>query len=675
MRGALVSGDLLFYGFDTFYHMRRILFTFENFPTTLWFDPWINYPKGLELLWPPLFDEIVAGAALLLGAGSQRSVEVVAAAVPPILGSLTIVSVYLLARELFGRRIGLLSALFFAINPQHVSTTIFARPDHHVLESFILVNLVLLLALALRRGEGWPRLGAAAGILVGALAYTWIGAAAYIGAFLAFAAIAVTLNLRRGVSSREDLQVFLLVFGVALALVLPFWREAWMLPSSFAIAAVLLTTAILLVISQTFLARGIPWIALLPLLLLLGYLFLLSVYALEESLGVHHLLVQGLGYFFGGVLTWKVAEAAPLYDVVRPASVVGFNLTVAVLGFAHLWRSDIDRPQLLFLLWTVSVLVLAVFQNRFLYVFSASMAILMALFFFRAAGIVADSGWARRRRDISEYFAPALLLLLLVPSAMSVGEVFSIRPAVVELGWSGPLDWLEERSIEGPGEGVLAWWDRGNWVLYRSRWPVVANGFQTGAEDAARFFLSGDEAAALEILDMRRARYVVTDSNLLGTGLSAMVLWTGEDPSEYLGTAGECPDGTGKFLNTTLARCHLFDCREMSHLRLVYESDPRDGANQVKIFERVVGARIRGACPGGGAVTLSLNLTTNQGRPFCYTKRAAPKAGRYEMIIPYSTEGDGSVGRSHIASFGGESRTIRIDEDDVLRGGVITVDL
>src|SRR5690606_15186352 len=137
--------------------------------------------------------------------------------------------------------------------------------------------------------------------------------------------------------------------------------------------------------------------ALLPLLLLLGYLFLLSVYSLEESLGVHHLLVQGLGYFFGGVLTWQVAEAAPLYDVVRPASVVGFNLTVAVLGFAHLWRSDIDRPQLLFLLWTVSVLVLAVFQNRFLYVFSASMAILMALFFFRAAGIVADSGWARRR--------------------------------------------------------------------------------------------------------------------------------------------------------------------------------------------------------------------------------------------------------------------------------------
>ena len=57
MRGALVGGDILFYGSDSFYHMRRILYTVDHFPSTLWFDPSINYPEGLELLWPPLFDQ------------------------------------------------------------------------------------------------------------------------------------------------------------------------------------------------------------------------------------------------------------------------------------------------------------------------------------------------------------------------------------------------------------------------------------------------------------------------------------------------------------------------------------------------------------------------------------------------------------------------------------------
>lgn len=681
MRGAIVGGDLLFYGSDSFYHMRRILYTVDHFPSTLWFDPSINYPEGLELLWPPLFDQVVAGAALLLGAGSPRSVEMVAAVVPPILGSLTIISVYLLARELFGPRAGLLSALFFAINPQHVSTSIFARPDHHVLETFILVNLVLLLALALKRGGGWPWLGAAAGVFAAALAYTWIGAAAYFGAFLAFIVIAATLDLHRGVSSRDALQVILLVFGVALALALPFWREGWMTPSFFAIAGVLLTTAALLSLAGPFLRKGVPWIALPPILLLLGYLLFLSVYALEGWLGIHSLLGQGIGYFFGGALAWKVAEAVPLYDVIRPVTVVGFNLTVAVLGFAHLWRSDIDRCQLLFLVWTVSVLLLAIFQNRFLYVFSASMAVLMALFFLRAAGILAESGWFREDRKISKYMTSLLLLLLLLPSAASVAEVFSIRPAVVELGWDRPLHWLEERSADSSlhweggtaaGAGVLTWWDRGNWVLYLSRWPVVANGFQAGAEDAARFFLSEDEAAALEIMDERRARYAVTDSTILGPGLPAMVLWMEEDSAEYARTAVDGPKGGGMFLRTTLARCHLLDCREMSCIRLVYESDPGVGSNQVKIFERVAGARIRGTSRGEGPVILSLNITTNQGRPLNYTRSALPRAGRYEMTVPYSTGGDGAVA-AYISS-GGERRGVWISEDAVLRGGEITID-
>lgn len=52
-KNALVGGDLLFYGYDSFYHMRRILYTAENFPSTLWFDSYLNHPSGLNITWPP----------------------------------------------------------------------------------------------------------------------------------------------------------------------------------------------------------------------------------------------------------------------------------------------------------------------------------------------------------------------------------------------------------------------------------------------------------------------------------------------------------------------------------------------------------------------------------------------------------------------------------------------
>jgi len=689
MRGALVGGDVLFYGSDSYYHMRRVLYTVEHFPSTLWFDPYLNYPKGMELLWPPLFDQLIAGTALLLGAGSQRSVEMVGAIVPPILGSLAIVSLYLLARALFGRRVALLSALFFALNPHHASASIFGRPDHHVFETFLLVNILLFLVLALKSKDKRLFYAACSGVFMASLAYTWIGAGAYIGTFLVYIATLATVHLRRRASSKDDLSIFLAAFGVCLILMIPFWKEAWLIPSFLATAALLLMTLIILLLSRNFGDRGLPWPAFLPAVAALGYLLLIAAYALAPSMGASILFNEGLSYFFGGSLSHKVAEAAPLYAAVRPLSVTGFNLTIAVMGFACLWRSDIERHQLLFLVWSVSILIFALFQNRFLYVFSASMSILMPLFFFRAVAIFGGLRWSRNE-DLSRYFGPALLLLLLLlPSAATVSEGFSVRPAIVESGWDDPLLWLAKNSMEtrsfgeaeeAPEYGVLCWWDRGNWIVYRSKIPVVANGFQAGAEDAARFFLSGGETEAKRILEERRSRYVVTDSKMVGSGLSAIPLWIGEEPTDYLRAHGGGLQHTEKFMRTTLARCHLYDCREMSHLRLIYESEPMGSASpadQVKIFEVVAGARIVVASGADEEITATLNLTTNQGRVFQYTMSGKAQNGMCELIVPYSTEGDGAVRAlgPYIISSGGGSKLVFVAEEEVIHGGEMAVEL
>ncbi|KUK44794.1 MAG: Oligosaccharyl transferase, STT3 subunit [Methanothrix harundinacea] len=687
LRGATIDGDILFYGSDSFYHMRRVLYTVDHFPHTLWFDSFLNYPRGLELTWPPLFDQLIAGTAILFGAESQREIEIVGAFVPPILGSMTILALYFLARELFGRRVGLISALFLAINPQHGSATIFARPDHHVLETFLLVTALLFLVLALTRNDRNLWFAAIAGVFLAAIAYTWYGAAAYFSIFLVYLLAQTAIDIRRRESSRDTTEIFSVVFGVAMILILPFWKETWMMPSFLAVAGMLLMLFALRILSHYFIRKGLHWAGLLLAVAAFGYLLYVSVYALDRFVGSYHILLSGLGYFFGGPLSQRVSEAAPLYSSVRPISVLGFNLTIAVMGFAYLWRSDIDRPQLLFLTSAVFLLFITVFQNRFLYVFSACMSILMALFFFRASEIVKSLGWFKNDDAASKFIPLALLALLILPSAANVTDAFEVSPTIVECSWNRPLFWLEENTPETfgfedpsqvPDYGVLSWWDRGNWILYISRRPVVANGFQAGAEDAARFFLSGDEGEALRILDDRRVIYVVTDSRMVGPGLLAMALWKGEKPADYVSITDDVYGHTEKFLKTTLARCHLFDCQGMSHLRLIYEHSTEasgPSADQVKIFERVSGATISGTA-SDGTVAATLDLTTGQGRSFRYTKIATVRDGRYEMTVPYSTEGMGQVHAigPYVLSSDGRVLFVDVGEEDVLQGKVVAAD-
>ena len=96
----------------------------------------------------------------------------------------------------------------------------------------------------------------------------------------------------------------------------------------------------------------------------------------------------------------------------------------------------------------------------------------------------------------------------------------------------------------------------------------------------------------------------------------------------YLIEEGTHIKHTSKFMKTALARCHIFDCDGMEHLRLIYESGGEGSqSNQVKIFERVCGATIAGTARS--PLTATLKMATNQGRGFEYTCHKSPHGGRY----------------------------------------------
>ncbi|RZN34331.1 MAG: hypothetical protein EFT35_09535 [Methanophagales archaeon ANME-1-THS] len=110
----------------------------------------------------------------------------------------------------------------------------------------------------------------------------------------------------------------------------------------------------------------------------------------------------------------------------------------------------------------------------------------------------------------------------------------------------------------------------------------------------------------------------------------------------------------------------------------------------VKVFEYVAGASIEGRAPQGSVIEVSTTITTNQGRAFTYAARTTAQDS-YTLIVPYSTEGPlvGGTNFDIIVSpytlrvghfenetlFWDAEQELRIHEEDVINGRVITVDL
>ncbi|NYT02966.1 MAG: peptide transporter [Methanosarcinales archaeon] len=689
--GVILNGPILIFNYDPYYHIRRIVFTVHNFPRVLWFDSYLDYPQGMELTWPPFFDQLAAALALIVGAESQRGIEMATALLPPLLGAATVLVVYVMVREVQDERAGALAALLTAISPYFLLYTSFGESDHHSLEALLMSGVVALQAVALsRKRPGWF---IAAGALMALIAYTWLGAAIYFGIILLYAVVQIALDLRAGRSSREFLRSMLLALGTALVLMLPFSNQAWMWPS---FASLLTYAGVLLFTYALSLAlRGrAPWYALpLSLAALAAGSFLLAV-LLDRQMGVlggaHRLALSTLEYLFVGQMVGRIAEAQPLIGYISLASFLGATLLLFILGVLAMLRAmaqrGASRGQILFLMWMVSTLILTLGQARFLYLLSVSTAVMTAVLFCAAArGLRSRMG----RPAPAVAVSLILLALLVVPQALLAISAPELQPPIAG-DWYDSLVWLKANTPRTsfyddpamrPEYGIMSWWDFGNWILYVSERPVVANNFQTGVMDADRFFLSNSEADASAVMDARMARYVITDWELIYKKFPALANWLEIDPDDYIGY--QSTDYFTKVVikdpmkNTTLAQLHLYDCIGMGRYRLIYESGTYLGeeppSSRVKIFEYLPGAVIEGTTSSTEPVEAFLAMESNQGRAFYYYNYGVPVDGWYQIQVPYSTQAryDTRATGSYQVISNGRVQKINVSEEDVLKGNSV----
>lgn len=704
-KNFLTENGVLLPGYDEFYHMRRILYTVQNFPATLWFDSYLNYPHGWENVWPPLFDQICAAFCLLSGQHTRPGVEMAASFVPIIIGTIATIVVYFLIRETFDHNTAILASLMTVLAPAYLQYTSFAAMDHHSLEVLFLISSLLFLILAFCRREKRYIFAVMAGLSIAALAYTWHGAVLYLAIIPAYASIEMTIALKEKRSWQQTAVVLLAPLAVAIILILPYRNAPWLGPSFAGITAIFMATALITVLCYLIARRNMSWKAFPVSVIVLFLAFVLLLYSGIFELG--GLIKFGLELIWGGGWVGKISEAEPLiYDMLTLKQVafsgLGVNLLFAAAGLTALLISIKKsqgcrrQGQMILLLWAAFAIILTFGQLRFLYMSTIAMGILISILFFYILSLIKG----RLGESNPRMILPAILVLLLVLTLPTIAEVVNAvtySQSMVKGDWQESIAWFKENSNatsffdapkETPEYSVMSWWDYGNWIMYLAERPVVANNFQAGWEDAAEFYLSESEENASALLDERGSKYVFVDHSMAYGKLGAIANWANEDLTTYF--RAEDYSGsqitvipTQRLFNTTLGKLYYFDAAGTSRFRLIYESKTFLGENpakaMIKIFEYVPGALIRVRTGADQKVGCVLNMTSNQNRPFIYANQAQPKDGVLEMRVPYSTESryECRAVDPYLVFFGNEKgvsmKNVNVSEDDVLKGRIIEV--
>ena len=693
------QGRIVFLETDPYYHMWRVSSYINTFPSTFIFDPYINYPYGY-LGWPPLFDQMIALISIIAGFGrpSVHLLELVGASVPVVLGIFSIVAVYYIAKEIFNERIALYSSLLLAVMPAHFQISSLGFTDHHIAEVLLSVLAYLFFIKSLKNSS--HRLAIISGIIIGISFLTWSGAPIFIGLLLSYAVIQFIVDRRSDNDSKYLLMTGTISFLTALLVISVFYIWTPWLRTISAIALSYFQLIYVAVSAISILLLGLiarimrhqKWYfyPLVITALIISFLLFLSLVSpsfyvnLSESVG--YLLTdtpvlkqiieaQPLFYTFDGkFLGWELFSNPVWYSFT-------FSFYAAIIGLIWLiysYRKGVNKGGLFFIIWTLIILVLALMQRRFTYTLAVNVAIL--------SGFLIDK---IKSFSIKPYYI-VLILILFIPN-IAVAYSISQSPPKPSDDWYDSLTWLKENTPDTGQYGIMTWWDYGNWILYISKRPVVANNFQIGGDEAARFFLAANETQANAIMDARKARYVVVDRRiglnkyiqdnqlvLKGTFI-AVASFAGNDISMYLDKYN-LPNEN--YFQTMYARMHVFDGNGLKNYRIIYESNETyynlfdKPTKNIKIFEYVKGAKITGVTSPGTVVSLSGIIITNQEREFGYIqKTTADNKGYFEFMVPYAGNSlyKTRLLKGYELRYNNLSRSVNISENDVLNGSTIVV--
>ncbi|QCC52322.1 oligosaccharyl transferase, archaeosortase A system-associated [Halapricum salinum] len=510
--GNFVSGgEVYFSGNDAWYHLRQVKYTARNWPETMPFEVWTNFPTGTSVSqFGTIYDQVIATAALVVGLGnpSQQTIELVHLFAPAVVGTLILIPTYYLGKRLGKNRFsGIVAAVIVALS----SGTLLARglvgsADHHVAEAFTQALAALAIVVALQVADQekpvWELVldrdyaglrrpvayAALAGIATALYMWVWPPGVLLLGILGLYVTIQAVLDHLKGRSPEHVLIAGAVLFVVTAVLMLLPIERLDVAPVKFSLLQPGLALigafwcAALAGISRIWDDRSYPeWtyavVAFGTIIVGVAAIALLAprVYNL-----FYQQFIRIFGRFVGQSPSGAAATVAEVRALPNPLETLqtwyGFVPFIALIGAGlAVVRSAIlqkSRPELLFVVLWLSVMFSASYtQARFSYYLTVPFAVMAA--YAIGTGFQYLSQAAREAStDVRPYQIMAVvtvLLLLVVPMAVGVSgqqsDVLSqseTREPISVISWDSSLDWLNENTPDQGnygGEGnTLDYW-------------------------------------------------------------------------------------------------------------------------------------------------------------------------------------------------------------------------
>jgi len=601
---------------DAYYYMRNIETLVHNFPHFNSFDPYMLFPGGAGVLARPFFAWLVAGIIRLVswGVPTLHTMEAVAAYMPAILGTLTLIPVYFIGKELFNRWVGVISAALVVILPgELLHRSLLGFTDHHVAEVLFSTVGILFLIMAIKRARereisfghllsrDWSTITKPlvytllAGVFLGIYLLSWQGGLLCIFIIFAYLVIQFIVDHLRHKSSDYLCIVGTPLFLIAFLMLLPVLGKSG-LDTVYRVA---LPVAIVLPIVLSIISRLMAGRALKPVyypLTLLGLvgIGLAVLHAINPSL-FQYMLSQFSIFAPGGAML-TVLEVQPLLfpggEFTLRIAWANFTTSffISFISFAMLIYVAIkgkSADKILFLVWSIIMLMAVLGQRRFGYYYAVNAALLTGYFSWKMLDIAglgkllakskevvgAVKKFKKKQKKTREKAKPktfmqprgawvrvivvgiVIFFLVFLPNILQAKAFGSMPNVIMNEGWYSSSLWLRDNSPEPFGDpdfyyelyparaefeypetayGVMSWWDYGYFIMHISHRIPNANPGQAGAVEAGKFFTAQSESSANERADKLGTKYVMIDYAMATPAkFYAMAEWAGSNASEF----------------------------------------------------------------------------------------------------------------------------------------------
>jgi len=567
--GETVSEKFYLSGPDPYYNMRLVNQTLATGQYPFYIagekDPLLNYPFGRSGGGrAPLLNMMAIGFSRLLVPfmSETDAIGYSMQFVPALFGALLVFPVYFIGKTLFGRKEGLVAAMFIAIIPIHIGSghgSAYALFDHDSLNLllFFLTFLFLIKSIKDKDSKRSMLYALLAGVPLAALSMVWVEARFLYVVIALYVVVQMLIDVYTSKIDRNFIRNMIIVLFTGYLVSMPIRvADAGFAPDTtlYLILGVVLFGLVSIVLEK----KKIPWVVSLPIIFCGGGTVAAALYfinPLKEAFPFLSPLTKlseilyGAG-IYGNKVSQTIAEAST-YSISR--SVMSYGPAIywlALFGLVfmmyHYLKQKERRDYLLIIVLFLIDIWLASTAGRFLNDMVPLIAILGGWITWYAISKVdykqmfrnirnAGGGLRGLRKGIKIYHILGVLFvafLVIMPNAFLALDA-AVPGAATKNGtsnmkidyfgeehsgafgsssykeqyWVDAFSWLNDQDadIADPGErpAFISWWDYGFYGVAVGGHPVVADNFQDGIPPAANFHTATSEKEAVGVWIVR----------------------------------------------------------------------------------------------------------------------------------------------------------------------------